>query len=230
MSTAGLGVVAIWHDLTPEIKSEFYEWHNREHMPERVGIPGFLRGRRYIAIQGAPEYFNLYEADSPEVLGGQDYLNRLNSPTPWTKQVVPSFRNVSRSICKVAYTGGVGHGGVVLTKRFDVPKEQQGDVLGVLRQQILPAIIDLQGISGAHLFLADQAISTIETAEKKARADTTAVPSWIVMIEGSNVQDVQLGDDMLLQQLGRQWKTLPVFETSIYQLEHTCCKTPWVAG
>ena len=80
MSLAGAGVVAIWHDLLPEAKGDFYEWHNREHMPERVGIPGFRRGRRYIAVDGVPEYFNLYEADSPEVLGGRDYLERLNSP------------------------------------------------------------------------------------------------------------------------------------------------------
>ena len=70
MSLAGTGVVAIWHDLLPEAKDDFYEWHNREHMPERVGIPGFRRGRRYIAVEGTPEFFNLYEADSPEVLGG----------------------------------------------------------------------------------------------------------------------------------------------------------------
>ncbi|GGD75677.1 hypothetical protein [Caballeronia grimmiae] len=36
MSLAGTGVVAIWHDLLPEAKNEFYEWHNREHMPERA--------------------------------------------------------------------------------------------------------------------------------------------------------------------------------------------------
>jgi hypothetical protein len=60
MGLAGTGVVAIWHDLLPEAKDEFYEWHNREHMPERAGIPGFRRGRRYIALDSGPEYFNLY--------------------------------------------------------------------------------------------------------------------------------------------------------------------------
>ena len=68
MSLAGPAAVCIWHDIAPEATDEFYQWHNREHMPERVGIPGFLRGRRYIAIAGAPTYFNLYEADSAEVL------------------------------------------------------------------------------------------------------------------------------------------------------------------
>jgi len=82
MSLAGQAVVAIWNGIAPEGRTEFYEWHNREHMPERVGIPGFQRGRRYIARYGTPEFFTLYEADSAEVLVGQDYLNRLNNPTP----------------------------------------------------------------------------------------------------------------------------------------------------
>ena len=99
MSLAGQAVVAIWNGIAEEGRTEFYEWHNREHMPERVGIPGFRRGRRYIAKYGHPEFFTLYEADSAEVLVGQDYLNRLNNPTPWTKLVPPTyFRDTSRGI------------------------------------------------------------------------------------------------------------------------------------
>src|SRR5215471_6580816 len=52
MSLAGRGIVTIWHDIVPEGQPDFYEWHNREHMPERMGIPGFRRGRRYIAGEG----------------------------------------------------------------------------------------------------------------------------------------------------------------------------------
>jgi len=59
MSLAGEGAVAIWHDLDPVAREQFYAWHGEEHMPERVGIPGFLRGRRYVAtradLEGTPE-------------------------------------------------------------------------------------------------------------------------------------------------------------------------------
>jgi hypothetical protein len=53
----------------------------------------FLRGRRYVSVHGAPEYFTLYEAESPQVLSGQDYANRLNNPTPWRLEAVRHFRN-----------------------------------------------------------------------------------------------------------------------------------------
>ncbi len=153
-------------------------------MPERVGIPGFRRGRRYIAVSGTPEFFNLYEADSPEVLGGQDYLDRLNAPTDWTKRVVPSFRNVARSICRVAFTSGVGSGGVILTMRFDIDAARRAAAIEALTTHVLPPLALRKGIAGVHLCLADEAISNVETAEKKARADTTLVPTWIVLIEG----------------------------------------------
>ena len=55
MSLLGQAVVAIWNDVAPEGREQFYEWHNHEHMPERVGIPGFLRGRRYHAADAFAE-------------------------------------------------------------------------------------------------------------------------------------------------------------------------------
>ena len=231
MSLAGLGAVCIWHDLLPEARDDFHQWHNREHMPERVGIPGFRRGRRYVAISGTPEYFNLYEADSAEVLGGQDYLNRLNAPTEWTRQVVPSFRNVSRSICRVVYTHGVGQGAFILTQRFDIGERDRPQVVKALRQRLLPPLCDNKGIAGVHLCLADESISKVETAEKKARADTTQVPAWIILIEGNSSADVGAAGAALEKELQPLIGAAasPIL-TSVYQLEFSRCKTPWSAG
>lgn len=228
MSLSGMGVVAIWHDLLPEAKADFYEWHNREHMPERVGIPGFRRGRRYVALRGAPEYFNLYEADSREVLAGQDYLNRLNAPTAWTRRVVPSFRNVARSICAVGFTSGVGCGGVMLTARLELNPTERGAALDALTQRLLQPLAFRLGVSGVHLGLADEEASRIETAEKKVRADVTAVPAAILLIEGNSAADVQGAFDALAPALAALGVGTP--DTAVYRLEYTRLKTPWSAG
>jgi hypothetical protein len=228
MSLAGLGAVAIWHDLLPAAKDDFYDWHNREHMPERVGIPGFRRGRRYVAISGAPEFFNLYEADSPEILAGQDYQNRLNAPTAWTQRVIPSFRNVSRSLCRVAFTNGVGSGGVMLTLRFAIDGAHRDSTIDALRRRLLPPLVYRKGIAGVHLCLADDAASSVETAEKRVRADATLVPSWIILIEGNAVPDVDAAADDLVPTLMAHAAQAP--ERAIYRLEFTRLKTPWSAG
>ena len=226
MSLSGLGVVTIWHDLLPEAKDNFYEWHNREHMPERVGIPGFRRGRRYIALQGTPEYFNLYEADSPEVLSGQDYLQRLNAPTPWTREVVASFRNVARGICRVLYSAGVGQGAVMLTLRFDVPQDAQAGIVRLLRQQVLPAIVDLRGITGVHLCRADEDGSRVETAEKKARTDGTAIPRWILLVEGISARAVEAAAQQVRTAMAAH-AAVTDLDQAVYLLEYQRCKLPW---
>lgn len=183
MSLGGTGAVAIWHDIAPEGRDEFYAWHGCEHMPERAAIAGFLRGRRYVAIEGAPEYFNLYETASAAVLTGVDYLARLNAPTPWTTAAVKHFRNVSRSLCTVACSHGEGDGGLVATYRYDVAD----DAAAPHRERVCARLAGLAkeaGIAGAHLLVADPKGSAIETAEKRARADATLIPRWILLIEG----------------------------------------------
>lgn len=229
MSLAGLGVVAIWHDVAAEARDDFLEWHNREHMPERVGIPGFRRGRRYVAVEGAPEYFNLYEADSAETLAGQDYLNRLNAPTPWTQRVLPRFRNVSRAVCRVAFTNGVGSGGIALTMRFAIDAVRQDGTVEALRRRILPPVVYRKGVCGVHLCLADHGTSGIVTAERRARAnDPVAVPPWFLLIEGLSAADVGAAADEIAPTLAAH--EARDVQRGVYRLENTRLKTPWAAG
>lgn len=227
MSLYGRGVVTIWHDLLPQAKDAFYAWHNHEHMPERLSIAGFRRGRRYIAVGAGPEYFNLYEADTPQVLSGQDYLNRLNAPTPWTCEVVVSFRNVTRAICEVVYSAGVGQGGSLLTLRFEVPDTGAEPMSTLLRQQVLPPLADVPGIVGLHLCRADDGGSRIETAEKKMREQATQIPRWILLIEGISPEAVQVAADRLQQSLAQHGQALDEQQQSIYRLESQRCKSAW---
>ena len=49
-------------------------------------MPGFLLGRRYEAVSGQPRYFNFYLTQSADVLKSAAYLERLDHPTPMTRQ------------------------------------------------------------------------------------------------------------------------------------------------
>ncbi|HSB70484.1 MAG TPA: hypothetical protein VLH58_05660 [Candidatus Methylomirabilis sp.] len=188
---AGRAFVAIWHDIAPEGKAEFYAWHTREHMPERLGVTGFLRGRRYVAERGGPEYFNLYEVESPAVLTGAEYLSRLNQPTPWTQRVLPHFRNVSRSLCRLGASLGRSQGGVIATTCFETMAGQEAALGRFLAEQVLPRIFDRPGVVGAHFGVADRSGSEIVTAERKARGSLTLVPGWVVLVEGLSCAAVE---------------------------------------
>lgn len=183
MSLLGTGAVAIWHDIASEGRDMFYDWHGTEHMPERLGIPGFRRGRRYIAIDADLEFFNLYEAVSDAVLRGDDYRSRLNNPTPWTVKTVRHFRSVARSICRVEASIGRAEGGLAATLRYDVPDADEAVVVAALKAG-LPQLLKTAGVAGAHLLIADREASGEKTTEQKARGGTNLVPRHILIVEG----------------------------------------------
>jgi hypothetical protein len=183
MALLGHGAIAIWHDIVPEGRDMFYAWHGQEHMPERLGIPGFLRGRRYIGIGARLEFFNLYEAERVEVLQGGAYADRVNHPTPWTLQAVPHFRAVSRSICQVRASVGQAQGGLLATLRYDVPAENAAEHQALLERDWLPALAAQAGVAGAHLLVADASSSGVPNAEERARGVANAVPRWILLLE-----------------------------------------------
>ena len=130
-----------------------------------------------------PEFFNLYETATTAVLSGRDYLDRLDHPTPWTVETVRHFRGVARSLCEVAHSRGAGEGGLIATVRYDVPDASAAAHRAAMATA-LDALAQAPGVAGAHLLVADEAASAIETAEKRARGTATAVPRWVVLVEG----------------------------------------------
>jgi hypothetical protein len=184
MSLLGKGAVAIWHDVPREAREDYFEWHNREHLLERVSIPGFLRGRRYAALDGAPELFTLYETESLDVLTGPHYMERLNNPSAWTRRVAPRILNNVRSLCTVALSLGSGIGALASTLRYDVAPGSETQQRALI-ESALAAIVEKPGVSGAHLCLGDAAASAVQTAEKKTRPTKALTPNWVVIVEGS---------------------------------------------
>ena len=206
------GAVAIWHDIAPEGLAEFYAWHGEEHMPERVSIPGFCSGRRFIARAADLQFFNLYETEAPDVVRGPDYKARLDSPTPRTLSAVRHFRNVARSLCRVVAThrsaeSGIAQSGLVATLRYDIDEAQEAAHLEIFRQQVIPALASSAGIASVSLLAADRAASGYVNAEQRARGANNAVPPVVLVLEGwadetefVTLVNTLLAPEMLVQQ------------------------------
>lgn len=220
MSLLGTAVVAIWNGILPEGRANFIEWHNREHIPERIAIPGFLRGRRYLAERGSPQYFTLYEASDAAVLTGEPYLSRLNDPTPWTKRSTADFRDTLRGVCTIVRSRGCGVGGHLLTLRFDVPAERHAAAATALLAS-LDEVSKESGVSGTHLCIADEAASGLQTAERKGRQ--VDVPNWIALVEGSLATGLEAASAVLSKTLEAVGAT--DVEEGLYRLEFSLSTT-----
>jgi hypothetical protein len=215
MARAGGGLIAIWHDISPEGVADFLEWHNREHVPERVAIPGFLRGRRYESVSGRPDWFTLYDVESPAVLASPAYHARLNAPTEWTRRAVDYFSEESRSLCEVLLADGVGAGGIVGTVRFDCDEALDAAILARLERSLRP-LLSRPAIVAATVARADLATSRRRSAEQMDREDNR-VPRWVLLVEGSTVEAVEA---VLDGELGEAQLGVTNTARSIHRLQH----------
>ena len=125
----GKAAIAMWWDVAADVRAEWEDWHTNEHFPERLAIPGFLRGSRWVSGE---HYFVLYEAESLDVISSGTYLARLNDPTPWSRKMMPHHRNMVRSLCNVKASAGAGLGQYMLTLRSSsemaLPQMERGIV------------------------------------------------------------------------------------------------------
>ena len=216
MSLLGKAAVLIWNDVLDTEHDAFYRWHDKEHIPERLALPGFLRGRRYRG-SGVTEWLTLYEADDVAVLTSPAYLERLNNPTPLTQSTVRAFRNTARSICIVEKTAGASTGGHALTlplpAGFDAKPLFEGD-----------AIIAETSVLAAHLFTADDAASHLDTREARERA--YVVPSRVLLVETSTLDAAHKQLSRLLAHLDIAQRDAAAAGAGVFTLEISRLATP----
>lgn len=188
MGLKGSAFLAIWHDIAEGRHDAYIEWHTREHMPERLSIPGFRTGKRLHApAAGRYVFGTIYAADDVEVFRSPAYLERLNNPTPWTAEVAPSFCNFLRVACDRVATAGTGDGGSMATIRFRFAGEQGDTGLRQAAQALVDAIHALPGLACVHLGIARSEVSGVRTRETELRS-AMSEPGFdaVLLLEGSS--------------------------------------------
>jgi hypothetical protein len=171
------GVLAIWNDCAPEGYEHFERWYIREHLQERVGVPGFHFGRRYErAGTGDRQFFAFYEVDNPAVLTSPAYLQRLENPTPWTQEAMTSFRGMVRTVCGVRATAGdlVGSHAVVLRADGAMAPTPAAEAL-------VKETAARDGVARVHLWTAAAQQTKADTAEMKARGKDQLIAGAFVV-------------------------------------------------
>lgn len=91
------GLLLVMIDVDPEHEEELNRWYEEEHLPERLVCPGFLSGRRFVALEGGPKYLALYDLESPEVLQSEAY-RKIYPPSEWTKRISKHFVRIVRNV------------------------------------------------------------------------------------------------------------------------------------
>lgn len=179
-------VMAVWGDTAPEGDAEFSEWYHREHIPERVGMPGWRNGRRYRKIgRGKHKYLAVYDVDRMACFDDPAYRHALDHPTDWTTRMMPHFRNFVRATSRVRFSSGEALGSVIATVRYD---PGTGDAEEIARWLAGTALHDLrtrEGITRVQHWQADMDRSLAKTAEQDIRGSKDGKAPFTAVVEGS---------------------------------------------
>jgi hypothetical protein len=167
------GFLAIWSDIPSDYETDYLHWLMREHIKERLAVPGFLGVRVFRALlDGICRYLIIYDLQDGNVLASAPYLSRLNHPTPWSQRIMPRLSNFRRGGGWVQWKAGHGRGGFIAALAIEPRK---GLPTG------LEKLVSADRICAISFFETDLTSSGITTAEKQLRAGDEIFTGLIVL-------------------------------------------------
>jgi hypothetical protein len=179
MPLLGSAAMLLSFDVEADAVEEHDRWHTHEHLPERLAIPGFRRGTRWLTTSDGPRYMVLYEVESLVTLASEAYLARLNQPSPWTRKMMPRYRGMSRGLCAVLGSFGWGQGGAAALIRFSPETSQAAALNRWLLEDALPAVPQMPGLGSAHLLQGAQTAAM--TDEQRIRGADRGLDSALIV-------------------------------------------------
>jgi hypothetical protein len=195
------GILALWKDCAPGREAELEHWFASEHLAERVGVPGFRRGRRFEAAAARRRYFTCYNTDAPEVLVSPAYRERLDNPTPLTTQIMSGVMiNMSRTICRVERRIGAFRGAHAVTAHLTGAEAPEG---------ALEALAAGPGIARVELWAAAVELAIPVSEEERMRGGDERIAACLLIetlreadaVAAAGAVDATLGD--LVSEIGR---------------------------
>jgi len=206
MTASTHGLLAIWSTVQESFETDYLHWLTREHIFERVGVPGFVSGRAYRRRDSAPsEYVIVYTLENASVMASEGYIARLNDPTPWTQSVMPHLGQFRRGGgTAIARAGRPGAFGARLAvARFDTLPSS-------VTQEALDAVAAIDRVTQTWVMTVAPDATSIATREKSMRSGTEGIFNGVMAVEAL--------DDASLNQATHAAQALT---------RHDCCFEPY---
>jgi hypothetical protein len=84
--------------VPPGLDADFNQAYNQERMPLYRSIPGYIRGRRFTALMGEPQYITVHECQSPAVADSPEWEAVRAAKTPvWSSKIQPQMAHTTGS-------------------------------------------------------------------------------------------------------------------------------------
>lgn len=175
MKLSGNALIALWNDCASH-RHDYDTWHTREHVPERLSVPGFLSGFRFHHGEGPlPAFFTLYSVADIGVLESEPYRALLKHPTAWSLSMRPDFSRFLRLVCHRRISVGGGLGGNLAV--FILERSTSEDVL----RRCVAEVTRIAAVTAVHYAAADRSSPSVPFS---VAAETLDEAQAVLMVEG----------------------------------------------
>ena len=178
--------MAVWTDCAAADEAQFNEWYNRQHLTQRVAVPGFLNGARYVAVSGRPKYFALYGWAHARVGPSPVYMHLQDHPTRWTAAMMRAFRGTNRTVFDVRYRLGNGRGALAACIWVSPAPGREAALERALAGSLLPRLYAEAGLTGVTLLCVNRKASRMDSNESRMRAGPDRLADWVILVEGAD--------------------------------------------
>jgi hypothetical protein len=191
MALRGKGMLVVLNEVERRDEPDFTEWYNREHIDERVNLPGFKRARRYVAAKASPKFLATYECSKVGDLATPGYLALLANQTPWSQRVMNTFTYFKRMTLRIQVDLTHGEGGSLTCVRFEPDMKTRVPLIAWLRDEALPKAIAMPGMVGGAAGENDLDIANAPAKKQGFEYPRTDEAEWLVMLESGEPADGQ---------------------------------------
>lgn len=157
------GYLFVWTNVDPAQEDDFNRWYDREHVEERIGIPGFVSGVRYIAADESRRYLGLYRTQSLDAFRSEAYRQAFSHQTAWSLTNLGRMQDCMRRVCTVEGETGVGTGAFLAVLRLGRPAGPD-DIAVLCREG--RELQKRDGIVATRVLVPDTALSSPLPAER----------------------------------------------------------------
>jgi len=201
------GILFVWTNVDPAHERDFNRWYDREHVEERVRIPGFVSGTRYQSKQGPRKYLGLYRTSSLDAFQTPAYHQAFQHQTPWSLANLARMQDPMRRVCTIDAETGVGTGAWLALLRLG------SSAIGNDPSQVAELgkkLLEIDGVLASRLLTPDASLSTPLPAEN---ADGRVLDP-IFLIEASSEPVVTTAGRRAAEHIGAEPDSLSILQLS----------------
>ncbi|MEI9806002.1 MAG: hypothetical protein WDN48_18535 [Pseudolabrys sp.] len=120
-----------------------------------LGLPGFKRGRRFVALRGSPKYLAFYEAHNDAVFRSENYLTLIKNPRSQQPPLHHALSEHNPTVARMTASMGEGEGSMLLVLPLTPQPGQEQALRQVLVTDVMPRLLAAPGIIASRLIERD---------------------------------------------------------------------------